>query len=493
VKYSTIAPIGIGLALFLLTAQPAWSQFDAVDPNAESGKAIFLHQWQPNDKLSPNGDGLGPLFNAKSCVACHRQGGVGGSGNEAVNTDVLAILVDQPLLRRMGKKRLFNTLHEIHPNFVVDDETFLLGIPLHRESTSAKYAKIRQSIVAPLPWQDWSDTQIKRFLRKHNLENFDDVPFRFVSRIDNIQLAITQRNTPALFGLDDIDRKVGEGEIAEIAKQQRKLGFEGRQLGKFGWRGQLNKLDEFIKGACANELGLQVHQHEQPKDPLAEEETLFGVDLSKTQTEHLVAYVRSLPAPRQILPEDDDAKSRVAAGELAFNEVKCNACHVKRVGLIDDVYSDFLVHDMGPKFEDPIPAEEEDGEIPLPELPEPIPLPSFGGYGGGGAVNTTFDVAAGKRETDRRKFREWKTPPLWGVADSAPYMHDGRAGSLFDAILMHDGDAAKSRIMFEKLSTAEQANIIEFLSTLKAPQAAEVAPVGSNTSASSLPQTAQVP
>src|SRR5260370_101541 len=44
------------------------------------GEALFKHEWEPGDKLSPGGDGLGPVYNAHSCVACHHQGGVGGSG-----------------------------------------------------------------------------------------------------------------------------------------------------------------------------------------------------------------------------------------------------------------------------------------------------------------------------------------------------------------------------------------------------------------------------
>ena len=40
---------------------------------------MFEREWQPNDPLA-HGDGLGPVFNAKSCAACHFQGGVGGGG-----------------------------------------------------------------------------------------------------------------------------------------------------------------------------------------------------------------------------------------------------------------------------------------------------------------------------------------------------------------------------------------------------------------------------
>ena len=45
-----------------------------------SGQELFEHQWEPNDPLTPAGDGLGPVFNETSCLACHRQGGAGGGG-----------------------------------------------------------------------------------------------------------------------------------------------------------------------------------------------------------------------------------------------------------------------------------------------------------------------------------------------------------------------------------------------------------------------------
>src|SRR5262245_16315077 len=46
----------------------------------EAGRELFEHEWQANDPLA-HGDGLGPVFNAKSCVACHFQGAVGGGGD----------------------------------------------------------------------------------------------------------------------------------------------------------------------------------------------------------------------------------------------------------------------------------------------------------------------------------------------------------------------------------------------------------------------------
>ena len=55
---------------------------------------------------------------------------------------------------------------------------------------------------------------------------------------------------------------------------------------------------------------------------------------------------------------------------------------------------------------------------------------------------------------------EWRTPPLWGVADSAPYLHDGRAKTLEEAITMHGGQGARSAKNYRSLNTTEQAQLL---------------------------------
>jgi CxxC motif-containing protein (DUF1111 family) len=66
---------------------------------------------------------------------------------------------------------------------------------------------------------------------------------------------------------------------------------------------------------------------------------------------------------------------------------------------------------------------------------------------------------------------EWRTPPLWGVADSAPYLHDGRAATLSDAIIQHGGQGRASSIAFQKLSLTDRTRLVAFLETLRAPGA----------------------
>src|SRR5437764_12720486 len=56
----------------------------------ERGQELFIHEWQPNDPLA-GGDGLGPVFNAKSCAACHFQGGAGGAGENQGDVQVFQV------------------------------------------------------------------------------------------------------------------------------------------------------------------------------------------------------------------------------------------------------------------------------------------------------------------------------------------------------------------------------------------------------------------
>src|SRR5262245_39459516 len=66
------------------------------------GRELFERQWQVGDERSHGGDGLGPMFNEKSCAACHKDGGVGGSGPRANNALILSPLVRVPVGAAQG-------------------------------------------------------------------------------------------------------------------------------------------------------------------------------------------------------------------------------------------------------------------------------------------------------------------------------------------------------------------------------------------------------
>jgi len=65
--------------------------------------------------------------------------------------------------------------------------------------------------------------------------------------------------------------------------------------------------------------------------------------------------------------------------------------------------------------------------------------------------------------------REFTTARLWGVADTAPYLHDGRATTLTEAILLHGGEALDAREAFEALGAEERSEILALLRILRVP------------------------
>ena len=69
--------------------------------------------------------------------------------------------------------------------------------------------------------------------------------------------------------------------------------------------------------------------------------------------------------------------------------------------------------------------------------------------------------------------QEWRTPPLWGVRDSGPYLHDGRAETLEQAIALHGGEGRHTALRYFALSPGGRATVIAFLKSLIAPTAGE--------------------
>jgi CxxC motif-containing protein (DUF1111 family) len=121
---------------------------------------------------------------------------------------------------------------------------------------------------------------------------------------------------------------------------------------------------------------------------------------------------------------------------------------------VHGIYSDLLVHDMGSQLSDPVPG---------PFDPTATELrPVSGYYGALSLVPAPISLEA--------RRREWKTPPLWGLRDSAPYLHDGRAETIDLAIALHGGEAADSLQRYRALSPRGRGQLLAFLSTLAAPR-----------------------
>lgn len=414
----------------------------AADDSAARGRELFERVWQSSSAPHPAPDGLGPLFNERSCVACHSLGGIGGAGPNDKNVELLT-----PSAAELSSSGPTDRFRNVHPGFATAST-----VVLHKFSTETDaYAEFRGRLLG-------FDSRILHEPRRQELAERailrgQRVPNRAV-KVRGVEFIVSRRNTTPLFGLGLIDT-IPDFELNSVARQQARQGtVSGRFLGRFGWRGQVKKLDNFVRSACATELGLQLATHRQPVNPLdASEDPLLRrpFDVSAGECRDLTEFVSRLPQPRRVLSDDRQQLIRIKNGEALFDTVGCAQCHRATLANVSGLYSDLLVHDMGPALADPAPA-------PIDPL-----LPSAAGY------YENVELANERRLTEAR--REWKTPPLWGLRDSAPYLHDGRADTVDQAIKLHGGEAQFAVHRYRELPSPQRQNILAFLATLAAPHA----------------------
>jgi CxxC motif-containing protein (DUF1111 family) len=160
-------------------------------------------------------------------------------------------------------------------------------------------------------------------------------------------------------------------------------------------------------------------------------------------------------------------------GAVLFASVGCATCHTENLGDVVGIYSDLLLHDMGPNLGDTgsygvfIPdSPGGDAESPVPPLAQLQKQQ---------ARPQSADVVKTKPPALGAGRLEWRTPPLWGVRDSAPYLHDGRAKNLEQTIAFHGGEGTVSAQRYFLLTAAERLKVQAFLKTLVAPTPKQLA------------------
>jgi CxxC motif-containing protein (DUF1111 family) len=410
---------GCALGLVWLVVLVGFSELArAEDPNRQRGRELFVKVWEAKQS-EPGGDGLGPMFNERSCTACHMLGGIGGAGPLQHNVELLtAVRPESTQDIAAWSKRLPG----FHPGLTNTPTTVL-----HRFSTDAGYNAFRENIVGLVPKRNSSG------------------PIAELRSRQGDRYIISQRSTTSLFGAGFIDNIDVEDIRNAIGQQMREdPAVVGRFVGRFGWRGQMANLQNFVLGACAIELGLNVPGIRQSPNPLRADASILN-DMGPQQCVDLVEFVANLPAPRRLGTTDFNQRERIRAGEDTFRSIGCATCHRQALGGYEEIYTDLLVHDMGARLEDPA---------------SPAGTVSTQYYGH--SPNLTSPLAVERQ-------REWKTPPLWGLRDSGPYLHDGRAATVEEAIMYHGGQAASAAVRYSALPPGQQSQLLLFLSTLAGP------------------------
>ncbi len=259
---------------------------------------------------------------------------------------------------------------------------------------------------------------------------------------------VSPRDTPALFGLGLIEA-IDEWDIVRRAdvSDDNNDGISGRagkvnnRLGRFGWKAHVASLHDFAVEAYIDEMGIttglaSVENAPQGAalacDPAADPEGDTAAIARFTD------FLQMLAPPPTVALRDMPRAERIEVrrGRGLFRRIGCQKCHHQAYRTRADfpiaalrnarrlpVYSDFLLHDMGDQLADGI---------------------AQGSAGG----------------------REFRTAPLWGARQSAPYLHDGRGATLAEAIVAHGGEAATARNGYVALGATEQAALLAFLNSL---------------------------
>src|SRR5947209_6050651 len=98
------------------------------------GRELFEREWLPGDSQTHGGDGLGPVYNDSSCIACHNLGGGGGGGAASKNVDIITASANTLVQQDGGA----STRGE--PGFLAKSLGSLVGldVPDDSQSKSAK-------------------------------------------------------------------------------------------------------------------------------------------------------------------------------------------------------------------------------------------------------------------------------------------------------------------------------------------------------------------
>ncbi len=240
------------------------------------------------------------------------------------------------------------------------------------------------------------------------------------------------RQTPHNFGLGLIDA-ISEATIRSHAdpRDEDGDGISGRvsttadgRVGRLGWKAQVPSVAEFVRDGFGSELGITVHA--QPGltfGKTEDDDEVSDPELTVAQAEDLAFFLSMLaPPPRQASADDEQA----IIGETVFLDIGCTKCHIPTLTSSEGpvpLFSDLLLHEILP-------------------------------------------AGAPGIEDGTAEMREFRTAPLWGLSQTAPYFHSGEADTIDEAIRLHDGEGSAARQAYEVLSNADRAALLAFLNSL---------------------------
>ncbi len=436
------------------TDADAFSQFSANMPFASEldfkvGNGLFRKIWVSSPSSTLASDGLGPLYNARSCQRCHIKD---GRGHPPENSDDIATSMFLRVTVPGGNSHAAQEIRD----YIATQPDPTYGSQLQDLAVVGQTPEYQLSVTYTETDIPLSGGEIATLRAPtYTATNLSYGPL-------HPQAILSPRVAPQMIGLGlleaipaldilanaDPDDADGDG-ISGRANVVWSAEFDRPMLGRFGLKAGSPTVHEQSAAAFANDIGISnplfpapwgnctEAQSECRTAPHGDNAAQDGFEINAEAMDLVTFYSRNLavPARRDI----DDPK--VLRGKELFYTTGCISCHTPKFvthDLDDQIeqnrqliwpYSDMLLHDMGEGLADNAPE-------------------------------------------GRATGREWRTPPLWGiglteqVSSHSYFLHDGRARSLLEAILWHGGEAQNARDAVVSMPPADRSALIRFLESL---------------------------
>lgn len=398
------------------------------------GRSFFTIPWVEAPSVTTARDGLGPLFNANTCISCHPSNGRG----TLINKDSFA---SRSLVARLSVKSNDSKEHQeflrykgFVPNSVYGNQLSINGI--HGIDFEGNINIDFEELEVIFP-----DGEKQLLLKpKYSLANLNygaldedsNVSYRLAPTLNGMGLIGLISDEDILKNVD-IDDKNDDG-ISGKANWVYSNLTKKEELGKYTWKASVAFLKEQVAGAASNDMGLTTSifpnenctsfQKECNEAPKAKD----AIDLPDERLDAVAYYLKNIKAYTPKITKE------YKEGLEIFEQISCSKCHISsfdtKKGFKVFPYSDFLLHDMGE------------------------------------------DLSDGRVEF-KASQNEWRTSPLWGLAlhekinnEKPRLLHDGRARSFQEAILWHGGEALKSKENYMNLQKEQREKLLKFLEEL---------------------------
>jgi CxxC motif-containing protein (DUF1111 family) len=412
------------------------------------GDGIFRKIWVSAPSSTESSDGLGPLFNSRSCQGCHLKDGRGGppaASEQAVSLFLRLSVPPQDEAQRTllakGEAALIGD-----PTYGTQLQNFAIQGHQPEGEMVVEYEEV------PVTLADGEVVNLRR--PTYSVANLKYGPM-------HPEIMLSPRVASPMIGLGlleaipeedilawaDPDDKDGDG-ISGRPNRVWDSVKGGLSLGRFGWKAGQPTVHQQSANAFVGDIGISTPlvpassgdctpAQKACREAPTGDDALEGTEVTKQMMDLVTFYARNLgvPARRDV----DDPK--VLRGKQMFYESGCTACHRPKFVTARDFdgeeqafqliwpYTDLLLHDMGEGLADNRPEAQADGQ-------------------------------------------EWRTPPLWGigltetVSGHTYFLHDARARNLLEAILWHGGEAEAAKQKVVEMSKADREALLAFLNSL---------------------------